>query len=464
MELVIWQNLEILDASSDGTGIARQEGKVVFVEGAVPGDIVNARIFQNKKSFAKGRVVEIIRPSKDRVEPFCTHFGTCGGCTWQNMDYSTQLFFKEKQVKDAMERIGKIDSSFLMPVSGASQMMHYRNKLEYSFSSQRWKTADEINGGNAIKGPEALGFHIPGRFDKVLDLDECFLQPEPGNSIRLETKKYALANRLTFYDLRNHHGLLRNLIIRNTSTGEWMVCLVFGEKEEEKIKGLLFHLSGLFPEITSWLFVVNTKRNDTLFDQEVHVFKGKDHILENLDGLIFKINLKSFFQTNSLQTLTMYRTVKEWSSAGKQDIVYDLYTGTGTIACFMAGNAKKVIGVDFVSESIADAKENATRNNIQNVDFFAGDMKDILTTQFLETHGKPDVMIADPPRAGMHEKVIEKIIEAAPRQIIYVSCNPSTQARDLALLVPYFNIIKGMPLDMFPHTTHIENLVWLEKK
>jgi 23S rRNA (uracil1939-C5)-methyltransferase len=460
----VLENLEIVDISAEGKAIAKHEGLVVFVEGGVPGDIVDVLVHRKKNSFAEGKVQTIKTYSKKRVLSQCSHFGTCGGCKWQNLDYKSQLEFKQKYVYDAFTRIGKLEFSEITPILGNESEYFYRNKLEYSFSNKKWLTLEQISSPEEIENKNALGFHIPGMFDKILDIDNCYLQAEPSNSIRNAVREYAFKNNLTFFDIRNKAGMLRTLMIRTTSTGEIMVVVSVFEWLEKELFALLEFLKTSFPAITSLQYVHNNKGNDTLFGLDIKTIYGRDYIEEEMEGLKFKISAKSFYQTNSLQAYNLYKIVRDFADLNGNEIVYDLYTGTGTIANFMARGAKKVIGIEYVEDSIKDAHENAKSNNITNTVFFAGDMKDVLNDEFLNTNERPDVIITDPPRAGMHENVVKVILNARPEKIVYVSCNPSTQARDLALMQEDYKIIKIQPVDMFPQTAHVENVVLLMRK
>lgn len=412
----------------------------------------------------EGVVRRMVTPSPLRIEPFCAHFGVCGGCKWQALPYSEQLKFKQKQVEDQLIRIGKLEIPRVQPILGSEKTVRYRNKLEFTFSNKRWMSSEEIASGCVIEQPNAVGFHIPGMFDKVLDIQQCFLQDEPSNAIRNAVREYALAHELRFFDLREQVGFLRTLLIRTATTGEVMVVVVFACEDEPARIGLLEHLRTSFPEITALLYVINEKRNDTITDQQVHVYAGQDGMMERMEDLEFKVGPKSFYQTNSEQALQLYRVVRDFAALQGTETVYDLYTGTGTIANFIARRAGKVIGVEYVPEAIEDAQENARRNGLDNTAFFAGDMKDVLNATFIATHGTPDVIVVDPPRAGMHPDVIETLLLAAPERIVYVSCNPATQARDLALMQAAYAITRVQPVDMFPHTHHVENVVALERR
>ena len=452
----------VTDVAAEGKAVARHEGKVIFIKNAVPGDVVDVRVYRNKSSFAEGEAVRFHSYSEKRVIPFCEHFGVCGGCKWQDLDYGEQLKYKHQQVIDQLTRVGKVSIGEVFPIAGADLTRHYRNKLEYTFSSQRWMTVEEIGAGTEIAQRNGVGFHIPGRFDKVLDVNTCWLQDDLTNRIRNEIRRYALENEILFFDLRQQTGALRNLIVRNTTLGEWMLLFSFGRPLDDSLRGLLSHVQIAFPEISALLYVINQKKNDTIHDLPVELFAGKDHILEQLGPVRYRISPKSFFQTNTRQAKRLYDITRDFAELTGTENVYDLYTGTGSIACYVAGSAKKVVGVEYVEEAITDAKLNAALNNINNTEFFAGDMKDVLTDDFIAVHGKPDVVITDPPRAGMHEDVVRKIMEMHPQRIVYVSCNPATQARDLSLLSEMYTVEKVQPVDMFPHTHHVENVALLK--
>lgn len=458
------ENAPIVDISSEGKAVAKVDGMVIFVDGGVPGDVADILITRKKNNYAEGHVTNIKNPSKDREQPICEHFGYCGGCKWQHMNYATQLRFKQKTVVDALTRIGHLDISTMQPIVGNKENYFYRNKLEFSFSDKKWLTNEEIKTGNTIDNRNGLGFHIPRMFDKILDIQNCYLQAEPSNSIRNEIKKFATQHQLSFFNIREKSGLLRTLMIRTSSTGEIMVLIQFYENQPENILLLLSHLQTTFPQITSLQYVINAKGNDTLQDLDIITFHGQDHIFEEMEGLKFKISARSFYQTNSLQAYELYKITRELCALTGNEIVYDLYTGTGTIANFVAKQAKKVIGVEYVADAVVDAKNNSDINHILNTCFYAGDMKDILTNQFVQKHGTPDVIITDPPRAGMHVDVIQVILNASPKRIVYVSCNPATQARDLAMMINDYEIKAIIPVDMFPQTAHVENVVLLLKK
>lgn len=454
----------ITDIGAEGNALARVENLVVFVPMLIPGDIVDLRVIRKRKKYLEGKVVKYHEYSADRIAPRCSHFGTCGGCKWQHLPYRLQLQHKEKQVIDAMKRIGKVELPVIDPIIGSSEEFHYRNKLEYTFSDRRWLTTEEIRSDNDYEKEEALGFHIPGLFDKVLDIKECHLQPEPSNSIRNSVKRYAQRKGLKFFNLREQTGFLRNLVIRNTLGGNVMVIVVFFHDEEERRNGLLDHLSAEFPQITSLFYIINSKRNDSLADQDPILYRGEDHIFEEMEDLRFRIGPKSFYQTNTKQALKLYHIAKNFAGLTGKETVYDLYTGTGTIANYVARNAGKVIGIEYVDDAIKDAVINSRINNIKNTSFFAGDIKDILNEQFIRENGKPDVVITDPPRAGMHEDVVKSIISASPEKVVYISCNPATQARDIFMLSEKYQVIRMQSVDMFPHTHHVENVVLLIKR
>jgi len=459
----VLNNLEVIDISTEGKAIAKHEGLVVFIDNAVPGDIVDVMVHRKKNSFAEGKVHQLITPSPFRSVPKCEYFGTCGGCKWQNFNYQKQLEFKQKYVFDAFTRIGKLEFPEINPILGNADEYYYRNKLEFSFSNKKWLTNQQIQNDEVVENKNGLGFHIPGLFDKILDIDNCYLQAEPSNSIRNAIKKYALENHLTFFDIRNKANFLRTVMIRTTSTKQVMVVVAVFEYLEKELFGLLEFLKNEFPQITSLQYVHNPKGNDTIQDLDVKTYSGKDFILEQMEDLQFKISAKSFYQTNSDQAYNLYKITREYAGLTGNETVYDLYTGTGTIANFIAKQSKHVVGIEYIEAAIDDAKQNSINNNITNTSFFAGDMKNVLTTDFILQHGKPDVIITDPPRAGMAPEVVQVILNAAPKKIVYVSCNPSTQARDLDLMKQHYTIIKTQPVDMFPQTAHVENLVLLER-
>ncbi|MBW6491841.1 MAG: 23S rRNA (uracil(1939)-C(5))-methyltransferase RlmD [Lentimicrobium sp.] len=460
---LILEKVEIIDAGAEGKAIARYNDMVVFVPFVIPGDICDIRIVSRKRRFYEGRAIKFHQLSDKRTEPVCSHFGTCGGCKWQGMQYQHQLYYKQKQVQDNFSRIGHLEFPEINSILGTTQTEYYRNKLEYTFSPYRWLSDLEMNIEKDDLDMEALGFHLPGMFDRVLDIQHCYLQSEVSNKIRLGVRAFAKENGFTFYDIRKFSGDLRNLIIRNSNTGDLMVIMVFGTDEIEKIELIMNYISDSFPEITSLFYVINQKRNDTIYDLEPQLFKGLSYMTEEMEGLHFRIGPLSFFQTNSKQALELYRITRDFAGLTGNESVYDLYTGTGTIANFIASNAAKVIGIEYVEPAVLDARLNSELNNIGNTQFFAGDMARVLSRDFTEEHGRPDVVITDPPRAGMHEKVIDWLIDAAPDKIVYVSCNPATQARDISLLAAHYRIAKIQPVDMFPHTHHVENVCLLEK-
>ncbi|MDE7410656.1 MAG: 23S rRNA (uracil(1939)-C(5))-methyltransferase RlmD [Paramuribaculum sp.] len=460
-ELPILNDVCISDVAAEGKSLARVDDYVVFVPYGAPGDIVDIKLERKKKSYAEGRIIEYKKYSDIRIAPKCEHFGTCGGCKWQHLPYGEQLKFKQKQVSDALTRIAKVDLPEIQETLGSENVWEYRNKMEYTFSNKKWISFEELHSGVEISNRDGAGFHIPGAFDKVLDINRCHLQNEIGDKIRLFIKNFAIEHNYSFYDLKAQQGFLRTLMIRTASTGEIMVLIAFGENNTAWIEEIMHAVKVAFPEITSLLYVVNTKCNDTFGDLDIVTYAGKDYITEEMDGLKFRVGPKSFYQTNSLQALRLYSVARDFAELTGRELVYDLYTGTGTIANFVARNASKVIGIEYVEDAIADAKINSQMNGIDNTIFYAGDMKDVLNDDFIEHHGRPDVMIVDPPRAGMHEDVVNVILRAKPRRIVYVSCNPATQARDLALLDSLYKVDAVQPVDMFPHTHHVENVVKL---
>jgi len=461
---ILIENIEIIDTANKGKSVAKHEGRTIFVQGGVPGDICDITVFKRRKKFWEARIEKIHTYSERRTKPKCEHFGTCGGCRWQNMKYESQLDFKQNEVLNNLKRIGGIELPQHAEILGSEEEYYYRNKLEFTFSNKRWLTLEEINSKEEITDKDALGFHVPGMFDKVINLNNCYLQKEPSNDIRLSVKQFADENSLTYFDIRNQNGLLRNLMIRTSSTNDLMVLVQFFENDIKSIHLLMDHIKTSFAEITSLLYIINQKANSTIYDQEVICYHGKDHIMEEMDGLHFKIGAKSFFQTNSQQAKVLYRKTKELANISANDLVYDLYTGTGTIAQYIAVSAKKVVGIDSVEEGIKAAYKNAERNNITNCTFFTGDMKEIFTDEFISENGKPDIIITDPPRDGMHKKVVEQILKIGAKRIVYVSCNSATQARDLSLMDQMYKVTHIQPLDMFPQTHHVENIVVLELK
>lgn len=454
------QNIEIFDIAEEGKGVGRHEELVLFIEKAIPGDVVDVELQRKKKNFAEGRVTNINQASPYRIEPFCPHFGVCGGCKWQHMSYDAQLKFKQQSVDNALTRIGKVDTVSMEEILGSAETTYYRNKLEYTFSNKRWLT----NRDEEVQPEDlnALGFHVPGRFDKILDIDHCFLQQDPSNNIRNSVRDFAIEQGVSFYDLRQHEGALRNLIIRTSSTGEVMVVVVFAYPEEGQVELMMNFIAEKFPEIASLLYIINQKRNDTIFDQDIHTFKGRDFIYEEMEDLKFKVGPKSFYQTNSAQAYELYKITRDFAELKGDELVYDLYTGAGTIANFVARQAKEVVGVEYVPTAIEDAKINSKINGINNTKFYAGDMKDVLTSEFIAAHGKPDVVITDPPRAGMHADVVNRILEMEAPKVVYVSCNAATQARDLEMLAAKYDVVRIKPVDMFPQTQHVENVVLLK--
>ncbi len=464
-ERKVFENIEVIDAGAKGVSVAKApDGKVVFLPNVVPGDVIDVQTTRKRKAYYEGRAINFHSYSEHRTEPVCEHFGTCGGCKWQNMKYERQLFYKNQEVQNNLQRIGKIELPEFEPILGSEKQFFYRNKMEFGFSNARWMTQEEIASGKEFEHKNALGFHIPKMWDKILDIEKCHLQQDPSNAIRNEIKEFAAKKNLEFFDARNQEGFLRTLMIRTASTGEIMVLIQFFKEDKANRELLLNFVAERFPEITSLLYVINSKGNDTLYDQDIQLFKGRDYILEEMEGLHFSINAKSFYQTNSDQAYELYKITRDFAGLTGEELVYDLYTGTGTIAQFVSKKAKKVIGVEAVPEAIEDAKANAVRNNITNCDFFAGDMKNVFNDEFIATHGQPDVIITDPPRDGMHKDVVGQILKIAPKRVVYVSCNSATQARDLALLNEKYKVIRVRPVDMFPQTHHVENVVLLEKR
>lgn len=460
----LFQNIEIETVAAEGKSLAHVNGKVIFVPFAVPGDVVDIQVKIKRKGYMEGYVTNMIKPSPDRIEPFCSHFGVCGGCKWQSLPYSTQLQFKQQQVTDQLTRIGHLKLPEITPILGSENEQYYRNKLEFTFSSKRWIESLTEAENLPAEQRTGLGFHIAGLFDKVLDIEHCYLQPSPSNEIRLFVKQFAMKNGYTFFDLREQTGFLRTMVIRTSTTGEVMVIVVFANENKDDRERLLDALKENFPAITSLNWIINGKKNDSIADLDCSNYSGMPYITEKMEELTFRIGPKSFYQTNSHQAYRLYSIVRDFAELKGDEILYDLYTGTGTIALFLAKGASKVVGIEYVPEAIEDAKINAAENNIQNCSFFAGDMKDMLSPQFIEQNGKPNVVILDPPRAGIHPDVAKVLAEAAPEKIVYVSCNPATQARDIALLGDNYEIKRVQPVDMFPHTHHLENVVLLVKK
>lgn len=460
-----FEHVEVIDAGAKGKSVGKApDGRVIFLSNAVPGDVVDVMTTKKKSAYFEGVATHFHTLSDKRTTPECQHFGTCGGCKWQHMGYGHQLYFKQREVENNLKRIGNLELPEVSAILGSKKEYFYRNKMEFSFSNSRWLTQKEIALDRDFEDRNALGFHIPGMWDKILDIKKCHLQEDPSNAIRLEVKNFANANNLAFFDPRNQKGLLRTLMIRTASTGEIMVLIQFFEDQKKERELLLNHLKQKFPEITSLQYVINPKQNDTIYDQEVVCFSGRDHIFEEMEGLRFKINAKSFYQTNSEQAHALYNVARDFAGLTGNELVYDLYTGTGTIAQFVSKKAKKVVGVESVPEAIEDAKANAVLNGISNVEFFVGDMKNVFNDAFIAQHGSPDVIITDPPRDGMHKQVVEQLLQVAPPKIVYVSCNSATQARDLALMKDTYKVTKVQPVDMFPQTHHVENVVLLEKR
>ncbi|HLG35042.1 MAG TPA: 23S rRNA (uracil(1939)-C(5))-methyltransferase RlmD [Bacteroidia bacterium] len=460
----IFNDIEITGTTVDGLGIARIDSWVVFIPKVMEGDVADIIITSKKRNHVFGKVVELKKSSEQRVTPFCEHFGLCGGCSLQHIDYAEQLRIKQKFVEDTLQRIGKVGAKHVSPIIPCAETTHYRNRLDFAFASRRWLANEELSNPEIKATGSFAGFHVPGRFDKIIDINTCHLQPESANTLRHFVKNFAVENGWTFYDTLKNEGFIRDMIIRNTTTGEWMVIVIFNSDENEKINSLMQALTKKFPEITSLNYVINPKKNSTIYDLEVNLFSGRKYLLEEIGGLKFKISPKSFFQTNTKQAAMLYHTALQFASLTGTETVYDLYTGTGTIANYVAGHCKKVIGIDSVPDAIEDAKENSRSNNIHNTEFFAGDIKETLSDDFISVHGKPDVIITDPPRVGMHPDVVKKMSETGVTKIVYVSCNPATQARDIALLSENYSVTKIQPVDMFPHTSHVENVALLERK
>lgn len=458
----IFENIEVIDAGAKGKSVAKApDGRVIFLTNAIPGDVVDIQTFKKRKAYYEGKAVQFKKYSKHRAEPFCEHFEFCGGCKWQHMDYKSQLFFKEKEVLNNLKRIGHLELPEHSPILGAAKQSFYRNKMEFSFSNNRWLTPEEIGGDIEIKEKNALGFHIAGMWDKILNIEKCHLQEDPSNAIRNFIRDFAIKEKLAFFDPRAQEGLLRTMMLRIASTGEIMLVMQFFRDDKKQRELLLNAVADTFKEITSLQYIINSKANDTIYDQEVICFKGRDHIFEEMEGLQFKINAKSFYQTNSDQAYELYKIARDFAGLTGNELVYDLYTGTGTIAQFIAKQSKKVIGIESVPEAIIDAKENAKLNKLTNTEFYVGDMAKVFTSGFVEAHGKPDLIITDPPRDGMHKKVVEQLVQIAADKIVYISCNSATQARDLALLDSKYKVVKTQAVDMFPQTHHVENVVLL---
>lgn len=461
-ELPLLEGVEITGVAAEGNAIARVDDYVVFVPYGAPGDVADIKLDRKKHSYAEGHIERLVRPSALRQEPRCGYFGTCGGCRWQHLPYEVQLANKQQQVVDALTRIAKVELPEISPILGSANIWGYRNKMEYTFSNKRWLSWEQMRSGEMVDNRNGAGFHIPGAFDKVLDIEQCHLQDSIGDRIRLFVKHYGMEHGIPFYDLREQRGFLRTLMIRTLHTGEIMVVLSVGEDNPELIREVLDAVRAEFPQITSLMYVVNTKVNDTIGDLDVQLHSGRPYVEEEMEGLHFRIGPKSFYQTNSLQAYELYKVARNFAGLTGKELVYDLYTGTGTIANFVARQARHVIGIEYVADAIEDAKINSRANGIENTEFYAGDMKDVLTDDFIAEHGRPDVMIVDPPRAGMHQDVVDVILNASPERIVYVSCNPATQARDLSLLDKKYRVTAVQPVDMFPHTHHVENVVRLE--
>ena len=459
---IVLQQVRVEDYAAEGKSLAKVDGKVIFIEGVVPGDVVDVQLGKNKKDWAEGRPIRFHAYSPERVQPFCSHFGVCGGCQWQMLPYERQLEYKQRQVRDNLQRIGKVVLPEMMPILGASETRYYRNKIEYTFGNKRFLLKEELQDETISSQQDVVGFHVKGLFDKIVDIQTCYLQAEPTNEIRLAIKSFARANEYSFYDIRDHRGLLRTMQIRLCETGELMVNIVFGEDDRGRREQLLDHVLASFPQITTLLYTINTKMNDSLHDLQPVAYMGKGYVIEKLDEFQFKIGPKSFFQTNTRQGTQLYRVTRDFAELSGKETVYDLYCGTGSIGIFVSGKAGKIVGVEMIADAIADAKENAALNQLKEAEFFAGDVIDICDDAFFARHGQPDVIITDPPRAGMHEKLVQKILEIGARTVVYVSCNPATQARDLQGLDARYAVTKIQPVDMFPHTLHIENVVQLK--
>ena len=456
------ENIEIINTASKGKSIAKHDGRVIFVKGGVPGDLCNINVYKRRKKYWEASIDKIIKKSKVRIDPKCSHFGTCGGCKWQNMQYDSQLEFKQNEVLNNLYKIGGIELSKFDKILECKEIYNYRNKMEFTFSNKRWLTKEEIDNKEEIIDKNALGFHIPGMFDKVIDIKKCYLQKDPSNNIRISIKEFTLKNKLSFFDIKKQEGLLRNLMIRTSTTGDIMVLIQFFYEDHKKIELLMNFLKDQFKEITSLLYTINNKANNTIYDQKIICYSGLNYITEKIEDLSFKISPKSFFQTNSKQAEVLYKSARKLAKISKDDVIYDLYTGTGTIAQFVSKKAKKVIGIDSVPEAIEAANESAKNNRINNCSFFAGDMKNIFSDDFILTNGTPDIIITDPPRDGMHKKVVEQLLKIKSKRIVYISCNSATQARDVALLKEKYLISNMQTVDMFPHTHHIENILILE--
>ena len=461
----VFEKVEVLDAAAKGKTIAKApDGRVIFISNAVPGDVVDVQTFKKRKAYFEGKAVAFHTYSDKRTEPKCQHFGVCGGCKWQDMDYKYQLEYKENEVLNNLKRIGHIDLPELTPILGSAEQYFYRNKMEFSFSDSRWLTLEEIQSDKDLEDKNALGFHIPGMWDKILDIKKCWLQEDPSNAIRNAVKTFAVKHDLEFFNTRHQTGFLRTMMIRTSSTGDIMVLIQFFKEDKANRELILDYIADTFPQITSLQYVINGKANDTIYDQDVICYKGQDHIFEEMEGLKFKINAKSFYQTNSQQAYELYKITREFADLKGDELVYDLYTGTGTIAQFVAKHAKRVVGVESVPDAILAAKANAQLNGINNVEFYVGDMKSVFNDNFIKQHGHPDVVITDPPRDGMHKDVVQQLLNIAPKKIVYVSCNSATQARDLQLMDTFYKVTKVQAVDMFPQTHHVENVVLLERR
>ena len=461
----IFKNIEVIDTAAKGKSVGKApDGRVIFLSNTVPGDVVDVQTLKKRKAFYEGKAIAFHSYSEKRTQPKCEHFGTCGGCKWQDMDYKHQLAYKQNEVINNLKRIGHLSLPDVTPILGSEKQYFYRNKMEFSFSDSRWLTYDEIHSEKDLGDKNALGFHIPGMWDKILDINTCWLQQDPSNAIRNAIKAFAVEHHLEFFNTRNQSGLLRTLIIRTTSIGDVMVVVQFYKEAQKKRELLLDYISETFPQITSLQYIINEKANDTIYDQDVICYKGEDHIFEEMEGLKFKINAKSFYQTNSDQAYELYKITRDFAGLTGNELVYDLYTGTGTIAQFVASKAKKVVGIESVPDAIEAAKENAQLNTLTNVDFYVGDMKQVFNDTFIKQNGHPDVIITDPPRDGMHKDVVQQILNITPKKVVYVSCNSATQARDLALIKEEYKITKVQPVDMFPQTFHVENVVLLERR
>ncbi|HBZ66451.1 MAG TPA: 23S rRNA (uracil(1939)-C(5))-methyltransferase RlmD [Bacteroidales bacterium] len=463
-ELPILEKLSVIDAGAEGKAIARFENRVVFIPFAAPGDVVDVQVTLRKSTFMEAKIIKIHEESTVRTKPACRHYGLCGGCRWQHLDYKAQLQYKQKQVTDALTRIGHLELPEISPIAGAPATYYYRNKLEYTFSNRKWLTGgpDDIAPGD--RNMNALGYHLPGMFDRVFDVEDCMLQPEPSNQLRLWMRDFAIENELTFWDVKIWQGLLRNFVIRTSNSGDLMVIIVFGEDQPEAIHQVMENLTLQFPTITSAMWVVNTKRNDVFADLDIQLFKGESYIREKMEDLTFRVGPVSFFQTNARQALTLYKYAREFAALTGNELVYDLYTGTGTIANFVARRCHRVVGIEYVDSAVRDARINSSVNRIENTDFIAGDMAKTLDERFILKHGRPQVVITDPPRAGMHPDVVKRIVEMSPERVVYISCNPATQARDIAQMADQYSIAKVQPVDMFPQTHHVENVVLLLRK